>query len=302
MLTRRFYSQASAVPSRDRVVRIAVVAVLAATTAVSIGSSVDAAVKQTSYFTYVTKSDTAVTRKQTAKRAPCPAGTTVLGGGVYTGGSGLNDEVASSAPYDGPDADRVPDDGWVGEINAGSSDRSMTTYAICAPFSGIEYRKNDFSALAGNQRRATVRCPEGTRSYGGGVLTKGSSTDVTLAISWPGGFKEASAMINNLSEKKVDATVYAICWKVEPDYAYVTGYEAAPGQSAFSYDCNDDYEHVAAGGAMIEGDLQDEIASLIPIDTGSDEDDVPDDAWRVWFNNGGGGGDQAVDLYSACMP
>jgi hypothetical protein len=63
-------------------------------------------------------------------KVSCPAGTKVTGGGV---GNGSLRHILTSRPFDGPDADRVPDDGWAMKLaNPDDERRDSTVDAICA--------------------------------------------------------------------------------------------------------------------------------------------------------------------------
>lgn len=64
--------------------------------------------------------------------APCPGKTKPIGGGVSLSGAEDEAHVNSSYPFDGPDADSDPDDGWRGRAhNAAGAVKTMTVTAIC---------------------------------------------------------------------------------------------------------------------------------------------------------------------------
>ncbi len=63
----------------------------------------------------------------------CPEGRPVTGGGVQGFSASTNQEINSSFPIDGGDADDVRDDGWRAYVNNGSDrDSTFQVYAICA--------------------------------------------------------------------------------------------------------------------------------------------------------------------------
>jgi hypothetical protein len=73
---------------------------------------------------------------QRGRRADCPPGTKVVGGGVkssagFRSGSGMM--INTSAPFDDGDGNGNPDDGWKGLVdifqNAGGE--NIVVYAIC---------------------------------------------------------------------------------------------------------------------------------------------------------------------------
>jgi hypothetical protein len=68
--------------------------------------------------------------------AYCPAGQSVVGGGVYSDSPNVGEmNVNSSYPIDDVDADAVPDDGWLAWVDVSTSDPSFSeffqAYAIC---------------------------------------------------------------------------------------------------------------------------------------------------------------------------
>jgi hypothetical protein len=69
----------------------------------------------------------AVTRK-----AACAQSEHAVGGGARVSGPAHRARLVSSFPYDGPDADDVPDDGWQTRAYAISgADKTVTPFAIC---------------------------------------------------------------------------------------------------------------------------------------------------------------------------
>lgn len=81
---------------------------------------------------YRSSSATALANKRTTAKAACPKRRPVIGGGIYISGAASVSWVTTSRPYDGPDADKVPDDGWTASsYNDGDSDLAMTVYAVC---------------------------------------------------------------------------------------------------------------------------------------------------------------------------
>jgi hypothetical protein len=56
----------------------------------------------------------------------------VVGGGVKVSGSAANARLVVSAPYDGNDADKIPDDGWRTKVyNRAGAAKQVTSFAIC---------------------------------------------------------------------------------------------------------------------------------------------------------------------------
>ena len=65
-------------------------------------------------------------------KAACGPGAHVVGGGARVEGPVSRERLVSSAPYDGPDADTIPDDGWKVRIyNVSELDKQATPFSIC---------------------------------------------------------------------------------------------------------------------------------------------------------------------------
>ena len=65
-------------------------------------------------------------------KVSCGSAGHVVGGGVTVSGTADQSRVVVSAPFDGPDADHVPDDGWRVKVFAISgTDLAVTAFAIC---------------------------------------------------------------------------------------------------------------------------------------------------------------------------
>jgi len=94
------------------------------------------------------------------RRARCPKDTHVTGGGATFHGVG---RLVSSYPFDGPDANRVPDDGWAVRYYNLSTTNPAYLYvdAICLARKRLRYKKA-FGA-------PSVECPNGGHLTGGGI-------------------------------------------------------------------------------------------------------------------------------------
>ena len=124
--------------------------------------------------------------KQATQKLACPQGMHVLSGGAYTSGSSLEDEVAGSAPFDGRDRDKRPDDGWKGEINAGPEDETMRTYAICSNTLKAVYKDEELDySPTGLVEGVSVGCAVDTTPIGGGIGVPGKDTQVVVGSDLP---------------------------------------------------------------------------------------------------------------------
>jgi hypothetical protein len=124
---------------------------------------------------------------QATKKVSCPSGTKLTGGGVTTEGSSPRMEVAASKPFDGPDGNRTPDDGWLGSANNGtSSERTMSTFAVCS-FSGhYRYLQSHPKSFPDNSTASThVTCPAGTSVTGGGIANSGTEIGAEMESTFP---------------------------------------------------------------------------------------------------------------------
>ncbi len=139
-------------------------------------------------YKYRSKSQPVPDGSQVAVTVRCPDGTRAAGGGVYIEGTYTGFEVATSAPFDGPDADTKPDDGWSGSANnvAGVGATAMSTDVICATSGKYRYRSDLKPVADGSQVGLSVGCPDGARAVAGGVAISGSGdTGISVATSAP---------------------------------------------------------------------------------------------------------------------
>ncbi len=82
---------------------------------------------------YVKSSATKVKVKSAGTvRVPCAADQHVVGGGERLTGTQSTGRLIGSFPYDGPDKDKIPDDGWQAKVyNVGGGPKMLTGWAIC---------------------------------------------------------------------------------------------------------------------------------------------------------------------------
>lgn len=124
---------------------------------------------------------------QVLKHVLCPTGSKVVGGGAVLTGDSPKVEVASTQPFDGPDADRVPDDGWEASANNGAQlSARLAVTAVCARRGRYAYRQSPRRPLPNNSvASASVRCPDRTRVTGGGVEITGIDVGIEVESSAP---------------------------------------------------------------------------------------------------------------------
>ncbi|HSI79097.1 MAG TPA: hypothetical protein VK919_00455, partial [Solirubrobacterales bacterium] len=99
-------------------------------------------------------------RSRSAVSVRCTGGRSVLSGGGWAGGPFRSQRLVSSAPYDGPDKDTRPDDGWrVAIDNLSSRARRIEAFAICARPDAVSYRSKKFRSKKRSRRHVAVACP-----------------------------------------------------------------------------------------------------------------------------------------------
>jgi hypothetical protein len=140
-----------------------------------------------SHVTFRSSHKVVLKGRQGSLKVACPTGTTLIGGGVGISGTNHMQEVASSAPFDGKDADHKTDDGWAGRANNGLNKKvTMTVAAVCARSGSFRFVHSAGASVADNtQLSASVTCPSGTTVTGGGVSITGSSLGVEVGDSFP---------------------------------------------------------------------------------------------------------------------
>lgn len=78
------------------------------------------------------KPGTLVAGRTVLRRVACGPTEHVVGGGARVTGGTSTARSVTSAPYDGTDADHIPDDGWVSRIHGlGGGNRKVAPFAIC---------------------------------------------------------------------------------------------------------------------------------------------------------------------------
>jgi hypothetical protein len=123
------------------------------------------------------------------KQVACPRGSSVTGGGVFIAGTATSIVVSTTAPFDGKDGDRRPDDGWLGRANNGSAlPEDMTTYAICSKNGRFDYAHGSSKLGSKGEALAQARCPKNDSVVGGGAgISKGGlPTQLTYTQPYDG--------------------------------------------------------------------------------------------------------------------
>jgi hypothetical protein len=238
---------------------------------------------------------------QVVEKVRCPAGLRVTGGGVYTEGATLEDEVGDSYPRDGRDRDAKPDDGWVGSVNGGALGAAMRTYAICSDALRLSYRRVPAqpTSFGGS---ASSPCRAGYAPVGGGMRVKGKSVDSPLKGSIANGNVlgwDSAAL--GLSAPADQATGYSICSPSKKlEDVGISMNLGTKSQGRLDSQCPAGARVLSGGGNGVSAFGALEIASLLPSD-GSDGDSKPDDAWTMWFNNESASETGSMNSHAMCL-
>lgn len=145
------------------------------------------AICATGDYTYPHKTVPIAPGHTKAVKVSCPIGRKVTGGGVAINGGNNSDEVTSSEPADGKDANHKIDDAWFGNAgDGGPGPVTMTVTAICAKHGTYVVKVGPSTNLMANGAgTSVVMCPSGTRVTGGGTDIDGASTDLELHDGFP---------------------------------------------------------------------------------------------------------------------
>ena len=151
-------------------------------------------------------------------KATCKKGFEVTGGGLQS----ANPRVLASAPYDGSDKDKKPDDGWKATaLNDDPTTRDLLAYASCrkAGTWDLQYLKTKQQAIGSDASAASTDvCTDGVVT-GGGASIVGTTGLTRLHESYPADFDDANdtpadgwtSSVRNASASSTSATFYAIC-------------------------------------------------------------------------------------------
>jgi hypothetical protein len=156
-----------------------------------------------------------------AGQVRCPgAAWRVTSGSIFvpTTGSWVHD----SYPWDGPDGDRRPDDGWRGSVydaNAGGTGQ-VPVFAVCVRGEEVRYvRTGPFEVDAGAAHRHSVACRAEEHVVGGGARMGGPESVGRMVASHPSDGPDAddvpddrwTSRVYNLSGVARQVTAFAVC-------------------------------------------------------------------------------------------
>lgn len=135
----------------------------------------------------------------------CPTGKKILGGGGFLS-SGGDANINSDYPSG---------NGWhIDANNASGADETFTVYAICSNYPSTTHYGIHAGSPVDNapntQSPASISCPSGQSSLGGGVFSSSGSTSVNINVTQPvtGGWV---SWMNNATTSDQSIQPYVIC-------------------------------------------------------------------------------------------
>jgi len=245
-------------------------------------SSALGAINSSGGFTYVTKHrqvSEPPTQISRAFEAPCPRGTHVYGGGTYND-QGFGDVVVGhSAPLDGGDKDRRPDDGWKAVLNYLDA-MDVYTYAICAA-PEPRYERTEVEA-DGAVISWSLPCDKpGEWPISGG--TTGSSQVVEID-SYPSPVaRQWEFAVYNASLTSPTLKATAVCAKLDVTLAQHS-VDVDPDEQESAFATCDGKRRIVGGGQFVPNDNGHIFgAASRPIGTGT----PGTRGWESWVDNYG---------------
>ena len=113
-------------------------------------------------------------RAKTAK-APCPDGTSVIGGG----GNSSGEHIVGSYPFDDGDPNSKPDDGWAFRTWAGAERGTVRALAVCLDVRP-EYRTGTGTLPVNGSSVPTETCPATHHLVGIGARSKAPPAETNI--------------------------------------------------------------------------------------------------------------------------
>ena len=210
-------------------------------------------------------------------KAPCPAGTNVLGGGHYNNGTFGDLIGAHSYPYDGPDRNSKPNDGWAAQLRSLTRTLKVRIYAICADILP-RYLALSYLAVANDVTEQNVHCEPsflsviggGTRGDFGARETKSRPVEEFSDQFW-------TTAVTNDGSKELEVKSIAICANITVEHVAQTGPIAPMSQSYVIATCPPSAPYVAGGGQSNTRPSSIATAASRPIG--------PTSAWQAWIDN-----------------
>lgn len=246
---------------------------------------------------------------ETTVTASCRPGFHVLGGGQSVQADARNAMIHSSSPFDGPDADAIPDDGWRTRVDGfNGAQNTVTEYAICST-KQPHYRKDGFAVGDGGPYYARVqpKCPTRETALGGAIDVSPGYGSSAVLISVPNrpaptGSWIGRALVGMTPVPNQTITGWIICGDAEVTYRTAQGQVANGGSGRASAACPAATPLIGGGvlapiGKFTTEDIR--PTSFGPLD-GRDGDLVPDDRWGIGADDWGATG-STIEATAVCL-
>jgi hypothetical protein len=173
-------------------------------------------------YTYTEADVSLPAHSQAATTAVCPTGDVVVGGGGYQVTQELREDLNSSLP----DSEGT---GWIVYFNnEKSSSNTGVVVAICAAASSLTDYSVQYGALvtvpADGEAQATVTCPSGTVSLGGGtdMETTGTETYDAMDASAPYGTNGWRTYMSSAGSDSTSGLAAVVCATEPSGWAQVS--------------------------------------------------------------------------------
>jgi hypothetical protein len=246
--------------------------------------------------------------------ADCPAGTHVIGGGLYQSLGPNYNILTGIYPLDGPDADASRDDRFAAQIYSFTdSGNQHEVLVVCAGGTQPTYPTQD-GTVAGEDNSAarTAFCPEAMHVSSGGVrMLSGTAASGEVNSSYPVDGPDADstpddgwgARVVNIGGGSISFRTFAICRDSMPVYR-VQSQSFPPGSAsgAIMY-CENPYGYgpVMGGGAKFIGGTRSRQNLTSTYPSGS-PGGPPSGGWIVRTDNAASGSATILARYSVCKP
>ncbi len=238
-------------------------------------------------YTYVSDSSPIPGPSAGTIEAACPAGTHAVGGGGDDGRFGSDTNLHTTAPYDGPDSGRAPDDGW--RLRSATTATGITTaevYVICQP-EVPSYVAKSVKIAAGQGDSAKADCKAGLHVAAGGVSGSGDISSVIVGATAPFDDADANAdaddgwrgKAGNEGNEPRNVSAHAICVEDKLSYKQSAPLATGPGTVSVAAPCLHPGDVTLGGGLWVTGPVPDtRLHSSRPSDD-SDPDTAANDDW-----------------------
>jgi len=234
-------------------------------------------------------------RSEEYAQADCPNGDKVVGGGGYQVTQGLGVDIASSYPFGPPGKGS----GWlVNFSNRSSVSDTGVAVAICGASTSLAHysvKLGSFATIpAEGQVQATVTCPTGTVSLGGGGIVVGSETYQAMDASAPLGTTGWRTYLSSAGSESTTGRTIVVCATKPTGWAQVSShYVSNPAHQATNVTVNCPKDTKVLGG----GPFNTSTRPTVTIGLTTSQSDL--EGWHSVENNASLA-KESVDQWAVC--